>query len=106
MLTLFFDGSGTIVDIEEPRWLGPLPPDLAKDVTIDTEFRLPFDGIWWAAAGGPTEPRNHHVVAPADGIEDNMRWACHFPSLATSLMGEPAWDDSPVQGQLIQHREE
>ncbi len=55
---------GTIVGVDQ-RWQASLPPDPTTDFTSDTEFRLPFDGVWWVSGGGPTEVQNHHVVAPS-----------------------------------------
>ena len=100
VLAVFFDRNGTIVDIAEPFWRIPLPPDPALDFTSETEFRLPFDGIWLVTRGGPTELQSHHVVARSqrhgydlviwknggayrgDGTRNEDYWAWKQPVLA------------------------
>ena len=100
VIALAFDASGTIVEIDDLRWRAPLPLDPAKDFRSETEFRLPFDGIWLVAAGGPTELQGHHLAAPAqrhasdlfiwkqgathrgDGSRNEDYWAWGEPVLA------------------------
>lgn len=100
VLTFLFDGSGTIIGIEEPHGRASLPPDPAGDFTSETEFRLPFDGVWWVTGGGAMALKNHHVVAPnqrhaydlvvwkeggasrGDGSRNEDHWAWDEPVLA------------------------
>ena len=64
VLTVAFDASGTVVALDQ-SWQASLPPAPNQDYTTETEFRAPFDGIWWVSRGGPREIQNHHVVAPS-----------------------------------------
>ena len=100
VVALTFDASGTIINIDDLRWRAPLPLDPAKDFRSETEFRLPFDGIWLVGAGGPTELQGHHLAAPAqrhasdifiwkqgathrgDGSRNEDYWAWGEPVLA------------------------
>ena len=95
-----FDGSGTILEVGEPSWRFPLPPDPASDYQAETDFRVPADGTWLVSSGGPTELETHHVVASSqrhaydltiwrdgaaytgDGSENADYWAWGVPVLA------------------------
>lgn len=53
-----------------PDW--PPASDPAAGLTSETVIRLPLNGVWWIAAGGPKHFENHHLDDPA------QRHACDF----------------------------
>ena len=99
VLAVYLDGNGTILNLDQ-SWQAPLPLAPNPDFTSETEFRTPFDGLWWVSRGGPREIQNHHVVAPSqfhgydiiiwkdgaayrgDGSANEDYWAWGQPALA------------------------
>ena len=98
--TVVFEPDGTISDLVPPQPRTPLPPDPAEGYSSETEFRLPFDGIWWVFWGGETELQNYHTATPVqrhaydlviwragdthrgEGSENEEYWVWQEPVLA------------------------
>jgi len=63
IFTVVFDATGQISSLDlQPADL--LPDDPGAGYESPVTFRLPFDGLWLTASGGPGLLYNNHAVAP------------------------------------------